>query len=333
MDALPRRRLERRVLDLEPHLRTRGLTLPMLARYGEHVADSKLAIRRHVVPKRGGGTRTLYIPNPELDTILKLLKRALDGSELYAPPPCVHGYVPGKSIVTNASQHLGAPVVLAIDLQDYFESIDQEGIQDSLRDAGLPGDQATTLSAILAPEGMLPPGFATSPMISNLVFDPTDGELLRLAEEEQVAYSRYADDLVFSGTPDDALLHSISDILAQRGWAINHKKTRFMRRGGPQYVTGLFVGDPRRPRIPRSRKRWVQQELHYMKEYGVESCYKRGHGMHERQARGWVRYIAQLEPIWGPRLRVLLEQIDFSNDYLYWSDPGDWPEILDDIGL
>ena len=87
-----------------------------------------------------------------------------------------------------------------------------------------------------------------------------------------MTYTRYADDLTFSGESiDDDLRETIEQILSDQGYRINHTKTRFMRRGGPQYVTGLYVGEADQPHIPRRIKRLLRQQIYFIRQYGYET--------------------------------------------------------------
>lgn len=313
-------------------LRQAGLTREHLRVLAQWFGDGR-GYRTHEIRKRRGGMRTIFEASVEFDSILKLLRRALEQSVVYRAPNCVHGYVKGRGIVTNASQHLARRVVLRVDIEDFFPAITPAMVTESLYRVGFESELAQLLAAAVTAENQLPAGFSTSPLISNIVFEPTDLRLLRLAADNSVVYTRFADDLAFSGDFSDEVLVAVRDALALDGWSLRESKTRFMRQGGPQYVTGLYVGDSDRPHVPRRIKRRLRQQLHYMGKYGFASAWQRGDVMYENQAHGWIRYVAQVEPRAARRLDDLLDHVDFSDEYLYWSNPDHWYGILDEIGL
>ncbi|WP_282006755.1 reverse transcriptase family protein [Propioniciclava sinopodophylli] len=312
-------------------LRRAGLTSQHLELLAKWFAEGR-GYRSHLIRKRHGGVREIFEASTEFDSILKLLRRALEQSSLYCPPECVHGYVKGRNIVTNASQHLAKRVVLCVDVEDFFPAISTAMVASALKRVGLGEGLADLIANAVTVAGQLPAGFSTSPFLSNVVFEPTDSRLLTLADPG-VAYTRYADDLTFSGDFSDEVLLAVREEMARDGWSLRESKTRFMRQGGPQYVTGLYVGAADRPHVPRRIKRRLRQQLYYMGRYGFASAWERGEVMYQNQAGGWVRYVAQVEPRAARRLEELLELVDFRDDYLYWSDPDDWNAILDDVGL
>src|SRR6202042_746067 len=124
--------------------------------------------------------------------------------------------------------------------------------------------------SIVTIAGKLPIGISTSPYLSNLAFLSTDRSLAEYAQSEDLSFTRYADDLTFSGGVANRHLEDIERILDVAGWSVNTRKTAFMRRGGPQYVTGLYVGESDRPRIPRKIKRRMRWILHMISKFGYD---------------------------------------------------------------
>lgn len=285
--------------------------------------------------KRRGGVRTIYVADAGVSSILKLLLRALEVSGFYDVPDCVHGYVKGRSIRSNASQHLDRDVVLGVDLEDFFPSISLDMSRQSLVAHGAEDDLALAIARGTTIEGHLAAGLSPSPWLSNLVFHDCDIRLMRLANRLGVTYSRFADDLTFSGQFGDEVLDAVTGELAALGWTLNNRKTRFMRRGGPQYVTGLYVGRADQPYIPRRFKHTLRMRLHYLAKYGYSDVESRGQGeeMFHSQAAGWIRHIWSLEPRAAKRLQAVFEEIDFGTDHVLWSDPDSWTDLLAEVGL
>jgi RNA-directed DNA polymerase len=260
--------------------------------------------------KKHGGIREVFSPNPPFDAITKNLHRSFISRLSYEVPDHVHGFVRGRSTVTNASQHLGKACVLRMDLEDFFPSISSTTIKASLQAQGYEDKAANIAVSIVTIADKLPIGLSTSPFLSNLVFLDTDRSLAQYVRSENLSFTRYVDDLTFSGEVTDRHLADIRCILDSAGWSVNTRKTAFMRRGGPQYVTGLYVGETDRPRIPRTTKRRMRWVLHmiskfgydaYMAEFGGED-----HEMQKHRLLGWACYIAAVEPDLGyPLLREL----------------------------
>lgn len=283
-------------MDVATFLRPTGLDANALVALGNELQRGN-RYRMLRVKKRHGGFRSIAAPDEELKATLKLLRLRLQSVISYDAPQTVFGYVPGRGILGNASCHLGQPVVLCVDLVDFFGTIGAVKVSESLLRQGLDRSLVDLLLLLVVVNGSLPPGFSTSPLLSNIVFEDTDIALSSLATERNVRYSRYADDLTFSGSDlDDGFLAVIDEHLKRHGWAVNTRKTRFMRRGGPQYVTGLYVGDPDRPHIPRRVKRRIRAWFHYIALYGYADCDSVADLPSVGQLLGWVRHVNQVNP-------------------------------------
>ncbi|WP_153040576.1 reverse transcriptase family protein [Actinoplanes sp. TFC3] len=264
--------------------------------------------------KRRGGVREIVKPRPLLDSVSKNLYRSLLELLPYRPPDHVHGFVRGRSTLTNARAHLGKPCVLRVDLEDFFPSISSTTLQGALDQQGCDEKAAELVVSLATVFQRLPIGLSTSPFLSNVVFLSTDYALSEYARANNLSFTRYVDDLAFSGDVNDQHFEAISEILNNSGWSINVDKTAFMRRGGRQYVTGLYVGMADRPRVPRSLRREMRRTFHLIEKFGYE-CYMEDFGgeaaaMFPQRLRGWARYIASIEPDLGyPLLRRIDELV------------------------
>jgi RNA-directed DNA polymerase len=259
--------------------------------------------------KKHGGIREIFEPKPPFDAVTKNLHRSFTDLLTYEAPDHVHGFVRGRSTVSNASQHLGKSCVLRVDLEDFFPSISAAMIKASLQAQGYEEKAAELAVSIVTIAGKLPIGISTSPFLSNLAFLSTDCSLAEYVQSVGLSFTRYVDDLTFSGEVTDQHLADISRILDDAGWSVNTRKTAFMRRGGPQYVTGLYVGEADRPRIPRKTKRRMRWILHMISKFGYDTYMAEFRGeyeeMHPRRLLGWACYIAAVEPDLGyPLLRA-----------------------------
>lgn len=192
-----------------------------------------------------------------------------------------------------------------------------EQVEVILQGQGYDAKAATACAGMVTIAGKLPIGLSTSPFLSNLAFEKTDYQLATFAAEENLSFTRYVDDLSFSGEVSDRHRKTIERILNEAGWSINSHKTAFMRRGGPQYVTGLYVGCADRPRIPRRTKRRMRWILHIISKFGYEKYMTEFGGeeadMLPYRLLGWAIYIASIEPDVGyPLLRALDDQLPAS---------------------
>jgi hypothetical protein len=278
---------------------------------------------QRIYRKKHGGVREVFKPKQPFDTVSKNLYRSFAGLFSYTAPDHVHGFVRERSTITNASQHLAKKCVLRMDLEDFFPSIGAATIKELLREQGYEGKAADFAVSLVTIGGKLPIGLSTSPLLSNLAFLSTDHSLAEYAQSEGLSFTRYVDDLTFSGDVTDRHSADIARILDEAGWSVNTRKTVFMRRGGPQYVTGLYVGESDGPRIPRKLKRKMRWILHVISKFGYDTYMAEFGGGEEEMRRhrllGWACYIAAVEPDVGfPLLRKFDELVpEGDEEYLY----------------
>lgn len=220
--------------------------------------------KRFQIPKKTGGMRNVSAPMPRLKRAQYwLLENILMKLE---PHDAAHGFRLGRSIMTNAAPHTNKAVVINLDLKDFFPSISYARVKGLFASFGYAEAQAAVF-ALLATEAdrdemeldgqtwhvaagdrALPQGAPTSPAITNLLCRKLDRRLTGAAKKYDFVYTRYADDLTFStevyDKPElDRLMKTIRYIVRDEGLVINEKKTRVMRKGRHQEVTGLTVND------------------------------------------------------------------------------------------
>lgn len=241
-----------------------------------------------LVPKRRGGLRLIEAPLPRLKATQR---RVLDG--LLNTLPCheaAHGFVPGRNVATHAAVHAGQDFVIRFDLRDFFPSIGRARIAATFRTLGFSEavvDRLTTLCTartsaavrerlrkdgaidwdgakrLAAPH--LPQGAPTSPALANLCAFPLDLRLVGLAHRFGARYSRYADDLVFSGPgtlrrDQRGFRAWVQAIVEDEGFRLRPDKTRAMPSGGRQQVTGVVVNA--KPNLAREDFDRLKAELH-----------------------------------------------------------------------
>lgn len=186
---------------------------------------------------------------------------------------CVHGFVKGRSIKTNAECHINKKEIMCIDIADFFPSIRIENVISIFEELGYAKRVAEKLSELCTFNQCLPQGAPTSPALANAVFRKTDQMLMSFAENHQMIYTRYADDMTFSADYEIGVhLKSIVDMIQECGFNINVKKTHIMKDNYRKIITGLIVRD--QVRVPAAYKKKLRQEIYYCKKYGISQHLK-----------------------------------------------------------
>lgn len=233
------------------------------------IASPSAFYRKFKIPKKRGGMRELSAPYPLLMQVQGWIKEEiLDKITLHE---CAHAYVKGRSIASNASPHLAKKIVIGLDLQNFFPSVSiRRGISIFLR-CGYAPNVSYALASLCFVNGELPQGAPTSPAISNIVTKRLDQRLSKLSEKLGVTYTRYADDLTFSGEEiSTAFIRYVDKIVNDEGFLLNKRKTRVSIGAGRKVVTGISVsGD--RLRLPRSYVRDVKKEAFFVGKFGFFS--------------------------------------------------------------
>lgn len=235
------------------------------------------------LPKRSGGTRRIAAPRVFLKTIQRLIKTTvLDKAE---PHPCVYGFNAGRGTVGHARRHLRARFLLSVDIQDFFPSISWQQVQTVFANFGFSGAVPALLADLCTRRKMFPQGAPTSPQLSNLIFRPADDQISSLCAEESIIYSRYADDLTFSGESRaslQALVPAIKKVLGTLGFELNNRKTRLHGPGEAKRVTGLVVNE--KVQVDRKTRRLLRAKFYNLGvkpiDQGDIAC-----------LRGWASYV------------------------------------------
>lgn len=283
---------------------------------------------RFEVAKRSGGVRVLASPHRRLAQAQRwVLEHVL---ARLAPTEHAHGFVRGRSTVTNAQQHLGQHVVAKLDLRDFFPTITFPRVRGLFQSLGYSPAAATVL-ALLCTEAprvalpfdgrtywvatgarALPQGACTSPALSNLITRKLDRRLAGLASALGWTYTRYADDLTFSAGPLaayklGALLGRARDIIASEGFAVAEHKGSVLRSSRRQAVTGVVVNA--KPGVPRHEVRRLRAILHAAARTGLEAQNREGHPDFAAHLLGKISYVAMVDPTKGAALRAAYDRL------------------------
>ncbi len=271
------------------------------------------------IPKKKGGLRQIWAPMPKMKAAQRwILRHVLEPLPVHG---AAHGFLPGRSILTNARAHGGSKIVVNMDIKDFFPTITLPRVKGLFRTAGYQ-EQVATLLALLCTEAprrivdyedktyylalgprCLPQGAPTSPAITNIICLRLDRRLTGLAKALGWRYTRYADDLTFSlpeGHKDKPrighLLSTVRAVIEDEGFEVHPDKTRVARSGARQKVTGLVVNGDDDPRVPRHRRRMVRAAIHNLKA---------GKELHDGESvhtiAGWAAFIFMTDPELGAK--------------------------------
>lgn len=261
-----------------------GLTYAQLAGI-IYRKDARFKYNRFTIPKKNGDARTIEVPTYRLKNLQGKLKDVL--YEIYWGKPSVHGFVNGRSIVSNAQNHLDKQYIFNIDLQDYFGSIHFGRVRNLFMSNPLNFNReiATILAQICCFRNALPQGAPTSPIVANMITFKLDSQLQTLAKRVNATYTRYADDITFSFTckrsrlPGEVIVLENSSVrpaavltrlIEENGFRINYEKVRLSGKHSRMEVTGLTVNEF--PNVPRKYVKQVSSMLHAWEKFGYKAA-------------------------------------------------------------
>ena len=254
------------------------LLLGLEAEYLQSVIyGAKSHYREFAIRKRSGGTRMLSAPH----YTLKYVQRWIYDNILSKVKVnyCAHGFRPKKSILTNAKLHVANKFLLKLDLKDFFPSITLNQVINVFRGFGYSNHVAFFLGSICCVDDHLPQGAPTSPAISNIIARHLDNRLLGLAKKMGYKYTRYADDLAFSGDSiSSTFTQYVVRIISECKFLVNADKVKLYKGDGAKILTGVSLANGK-IRVPREYRRNLEQELYFIKQYGM------GEHMHRRKIK------------------------------------------------
>lgn len=298
-----------------------GLTVKQLRHFSIHRdAEPVCHYVTFVIPKRNGRPRYIHAPKTRLKQIQRALLRLLVDNLPVSDR--AHGFRKGRSIRTGAGPHVGKAIVLGMDLKDFFPSVTFGRVRGLLIACGYGYAVATTI-AVLLTEALRQPveidgrivhvpvgprhcvqGAPTSPGLCNAIALRMDRRLAGLASKYGWDYTRYADDLAFSGNGDDTcrtIRRLTTHICRSEGFEINPEKTRVQRKGRLQTVTGVVVNDV--AGLSRKERRQLRAAIH-RHTIAVNSG---DEGLSRLNSiRGKLAYLKMLNPKQAARLESLL---------------------------
>ncbi len=251
--------------------------------------------RSFKIPKRSGGLRDIVTPYASLLEVQQwILQNILSKFEIHKS---AYAYVKGRNVAQNAYQHIGADEMLKIDLKDFFPSIKIPRVRELFKRLGYSKEIAYYLSSLCCLNGSIPQGAATSPTISNIILYNLDKRLSKLSEMYNLTYTRYADDIAISGyeIPNDFDVF-IEEILEEEGFQVNADKSRYYYGKQRKLITGVVVKNDSIG-LPKSFRREIKQQVHYLLKYGIMDQVKRYNDIYYiDRILGRLYYWKQIEP-------------------------------------
>ena len=261
----------------------KGFDEKKILRY-KSVSARQKSYRQFSIPKRSGGERQINAPTGMVKAFQSCVAALL--AEEYTPVSCAMGFAPGRSVLTNAECHTGKTHVLNVDLKDFFTSIGAPKVEHTLVWVGVEPLTAQLISTLCCYplktddgriRNVLPQGSPASPILSNIACETMDLRLIGLSARFGLTYSRYADDITFSGSfqdlatgdrffaQDGEFFQEMQQILLDNGFILNEKKTRLAHQGDRKEVTGLTVTD--KVNVSRSFTKNLRAAIHQMEYF------------------------------------------------------------------
>lgn len=285
--------------------------------------------------KKTGGVRRISAPMPRLKRLQYwILDNLLQKLSLH---DAAHGFVVGRSIMSNAKGHVGSGIVVNIDLENFFPTIVYRRVKGLFKSFGY-SDQVATILGLICTEydfeqvkldeqhyfvgngdRKLPQGAPTSPAISNLICQRLDRRLSGMAQAMNYRYTRYADDLTFSSIVEPArhvqkLLWRSRQIIQDEGFIINKPKTRIMRQHRCQEVTGIVIN--KKMSVNRQTRKRLRALIYQIENEGFDNKQwegKTGLAM-LRAIRGMAQFIVMVNPAQGKKLLKRVNQLKYPAD-------------------
>lgn len=290
----------------------------------------------YLIKKKRNGYRRIVSPHTPIKFLQDWIKiNILDKIDVH---PSATGFVKGKSILNNAKAHENSDVILNLDLENFFETITERRVYGIFASLGycknlsvefakictvkISKDKYENLSELeqehfedlyKSKESVLVQGASTSPCLSNLICKRLDYRLSGLANKNGINYSRYADDITFSGIADNLPSISIlTKIIKEEDLSINWNKYGKYKKGKKQLVTGLLIDN--KVRVPKKFKKEIYRHLHFCKKYGALSHFNRiapEKGYRREWILGKILYVNSIEPDEAKKMFELVKQINW----------------------
>lgn len=264
------------------------------------------------IPKKSGGTRTLNIPSENLKYIQRWI---LDNILYYIKcQENVKGFIPNRSTVDNAKEHVNRECVIGLDMKDFFPSIHFGRVKGLFQQMGYATHLSIVLANICTFNGVLPQGSPTSPYIANLICKKLDYRIMKLCHKNNMNFTRYADDITISGNRGiEKFTTLIKNIIEDEGFKTNDKKERVLFKYHSQRVTGIVVNSKLSP--PKEMLRYLRKNIYYINKYGLKEHLVKTNNMEKSHFKehiyGLAYYIKMIDNDLGMKYIEQLNKIEW----------------------
>jgi hypothetical protein len=325
--------------ELASHLGIRGTTLHWLTSLHLAADDRPHHYVARWIKKRSGQPRLIESPKSQMKATQRLiLQDVLNRIPLHR---AAHGFRRKRNVLTFTSQHVDRACCLRMDLKDFFPSVRASRVQGLFRSFGFTQEVARCLTALTTTQthqsvvdqqrprgsrgafeisklyltGHLPQGAPTSPAIANVVAFRLDARLTSLAESANVRYTRYADDLLFSGDPTFSrqakrFSATVGSIAIEEGFEVNFRKTQIQKRGQRQHAAGIILNE--HPNVRREDYDRLKAVLFNCVRHGPADQNRDGVEHFAEHLQGRVDWIRQVNPQRAKKLQDLFDEIDWN---------------------
>ena len=283
----------------------RDLGFPAKTLYGLSNNPQKHYRTVHI-PKRDGGVRKLSVPDP----ILKRVQRAIADQILayYPVSRYATAYTAGSSVQRNARPHVGKGKLLKLDIEGFFDHITYSSVKNIVFYEEKFSEPIRILLTMLCYyKESLPQGAPSSPAITNIIMYDFDEKVGAYCRGKGVAYTRYCDDMTFSGDFDEAeIMVFVKNELKKLGLLLKNRKTAVIPASKRQTVTGIVVNE--KINLTRDYKKKIRQEMYYIGKFGLDEHLKRL-GIADKQG-----YLGSL----GGRISFVLQTLPNDREFLHY---------------
>jgi RNA-directed DNA polymerase len=248
------------------------------------------------IKKRNGKMRSISEPLPSLKEIQEwILTNILEQVKV---SPFAKAYRKKVSLIENVKFHKQQPKVVTLDLKDFFPSITREHVEKIFLSLGYSKLISNLLSKLCTKDGHLPQGAPTSPYLSNIYFKKADDIIISHCLANDIKYTRYADDLSFSGEFDETEVITLVDkTVTSFGLSLHPDKIKVMKRHERQTVTGIVVNE--KPQVVFHKRNKLRQDMYYIMKFGLQN-----HMIHKKiknksyleHLLGKINFVLQLNP-------------------------------------
>ena len=224
--------------------------------------------RKFKIDKKNGGTRTINEPLPNLKIVQNWILREI--LENISVSPYAKAYKKGVNIKSNVRFHKKQKLVFHLDIKDFFINLKQHKVLSLFLKLGYSKEVSVLLAKLCTLNNSLPQGAPTSAYLSNVLLGNFDNSISKLCNSKHIRYTRYADDMNFSGDFNyKKLQYRVVQELSNLGLELNEEKTTLMKKNQRQIVTGIVVNE--KVQVPNNMRKQLRKEVYFIQKYGIKS--------------------------------------------------------------